>query len=48
MESKNGNYNYEKLKKLLIEKGPFDVIHCNMDLFNGINLMAAKKAGIPV
>ena len=24
------------------------MIHCNMDLFNGINLMAAKKAGIPV
>lgn len=45
---KKWKLHYEKLKKLLIEKGPFDVIHCNMDLFNGINLMAAKKAGIPV
>lgn len=39
---------YKLLKKILKEKGPFDVIHCNMDLFNGINLMAAKKAGIPM
>lgn len=45
---KKWKLHYEKLKKLLIEKGPFDVIHCNMDLFNGINLMAAKKAGVPV
>ena len=39
---------YNNVRKILKEKGPFDVIHCNMDLFNGINLMAAKKAGIPV
>lgn len=38
---------YKKLKRILREKGPFDVIHCNMDLFNGINLMAAKSVGIP-
>ncbi|MGN0417213.1 glycosyltransferase [Anaerostipes faecalis] len=45
---KKWKLHYEKLKKILKEEGPFDVIHCNMDLFNGINLMAAKKAGIPV
>lgn len=45
---KKWKLHYEKLKKILKEEGPFDVIHCNMDLFNGINLMAAKKVGIPV
>lgn len=39
---------YKKLRKILKEEGPFDVIHCNMDLFNGINLMAAKNEKIPV
>lgn len=39
---------YIKLLHILRTKGPFDVIHCNMDLFNGINLLAAKKAGIPI
>ena len=32
----------------LKEYGPFDVIHVNMDMLNGINLMVAKYAGIPV
>lgn len=39
---------YKKLRKILKEEGSFDVVHCNMDLFNGINLMAAKKEKIPV
>ncbi|SDB21811.1 glycosyltransferase [Eubacterium oxidoreducens] len=39
---------YIRLKKLLIETGPYDVVHANMDLFNGVNLRAAKKAGIPI
>lgn len=39
---------YKKLKRILQSEGPFDVIHCNMDLFNGINLLVAKKAGVPV
>lgn len=45
---KKWKLHYGKLKKILKEEGPFDVIHCNMDLFNGINLMAARKSGIPV
>lgn len=45
---KKWKLHYEKLKRILKEEGPFDVIHCNMDLFNGINLMAAKKVGIPI
>ena len=39
---------YRKLKELLLQKGPFDIIHCNMDMFNGINLLAAKRVGIPI
>ncbi len=35
-----------KLRKLLKENGPYDAIHSNMDLFNGINLCCAKFAGI--
>lgn len=31
----------------LKEYGPFDTIHVNMDMLNGINLLVAKKAGIP-
>ena len=27
--------------------GPFDAVHVNMDMLNGINLMIAKRAGIP-
>lgn len=34
------------LRKALIENGPFDVIHVNMDMLNGINLMVAKNVGI--
>lgn len=45
---KKWKLHYQKLKAILKKEGPFDVIHCNMDLFNGINLMAARKVGIPV
>lgn len=34
------------LKNYLIEYGPFDAIHSNMDLLNGLNLKVAKKVGI--
>lgn len=34
------------LKRALIEYGPFDAIHVNMDMLNGINLYVAKKVGI--
>lgn len=39
---------YKKTVEILKENGPFDVVHANMDLFNGINLRAAKKAGVPI
>lgn len=35
------------LYSALKEYGPFDTIHVNMDMLNGINLLVAKKAGIP-
>lgn len=35
---------YRALKKY----GPFDVIHVNMDMLNGINLLVARMAKIPV
>jgi len=37
-----------RLKKILCETGPYDVVHSNNDLFNGLNLMVAKQAGVPV
>lgn len=36
------------LFKALKQYGPFDVIHVNMDSLNGINLVTAKFAGIPI
>lgn len=36
------------LKKALNKYGPFDAVHVNMDMLNGINLWVAKKAGIPI
>ena len=36
------------LRRALKEYGPFDVIHSNLSLLSGLNLMAAKTAGIPV
>lgn len=40
-------YHWPKsLAKALREYGPFDAIHVNMDMLNGINLRIAKKVGI--
>ncbi len=36
----------KKLKSILLKTGPYDVMHSNMDLLNGLNLMVAKKVGI--
>ena len=38
----------QNLKNTLKQYGPFDAIHANMDMLNGINLWVAKKAGIKV
>jgi glycosyltransferase EpsF len=37
-----------KLSRLLKTAGPFDVVHSNMDLFNGINLLTARLAGVKI
>lgn len=37
-----------RLIKVLKTEGPFDVVHSNIDFFNGINLLAAFIAGIPI
>lgn len=37
---------YIRLKSILKSAGPFDVVHSNMDLFNGINLLAARLTGV--
>ncbi|MEQ8156318.1 MAG: hypothetical protein ABRQ25_15800 [Clostridiaceae bacterium] len=34
------------LYRLLKETGEYDIMHSNMDLFNGVNLAIAKAAGI--
>ena len=36
------------LRKALTEYGPFDAVHSNLSLLNGLNLKIARKAGIPV
>lgn len=36
------------LIKLLKEEGPFDVVHSHIDFFNGVNLLAAFIAGVPI
>lgn len=36
-----------RLKQLLKETGPYDIVHSNMDFLNGINLLVAKTIGIP-
>ncbi|MGN1294800.1 MAG: glycosyltransferase [Bacilli bacterium] len=35
-----------RLKQLLKETGPYDIVHSNMDFLNGINLLVANTAGI--
>ena len=36
------------LYRALKEYGPFDVIHSNLSLLSGLNLMIAKRSGVPV
>ena len=36
------------LYKYLKKYGPFDAIHVNMDMLNGINVLVAKLAGLPI
>lgn len=35
-----------RLKKLLKETGPYNIVHSNMDFLNGINLLVAKTVGV--
>ncbi|MPQ42293.1 glycosyltransferase [Clostridium tarantellae] len=37
-----------RLIKLLKKEGPFDVVHSHIDFFNGVNILAAFIAGVPV
>ena len=37
-----------RLIRLLKKEGPFDVVHTHIDFFNGINLLAAFIAGVPI
>ncbi|MCQ6275282.1 glycosyltransferase [Bacillus sp. V3B] len=39
---------FVNLIKILKKEGPFDVVHSHMDFFNGINVLAAFIAGVPV
>lgn len=34
--------------KILKKTGPYDIVHSNLDLFNGVELAVAKKARIPI
>ena len=45
---KNICKHFFSLIKVLREEGPFDVVHTNIDFFNGVNLFAAFIAGVPV
>lgn len=39
---------YRKIKKLLIDNGPYDVVHCNNGFESAIVVKAAKDVGVPV
>lgn len=42
-------YKYLKyFRKVLKEKGPFDVVHCHTWLFGGFIMWAARKEGVPI
>lgn len=45
---KNIVKHFFKLIKVLRKEGPFNVVHTNIDFFNGVNLLAAFIAGVPV
>lgn len=45
----NGKINhFINLFKLIKNEGPFDIVHTHMDFFNGINLLAAFIAKVPI
>ncbi len=44
----NISTHFFRLIKLLKEEGPFDVVHSHIDFFNGINMLAAFIAGVPM
>lgn len=39
---------YRKVKKILRDNGPYDIIHCNNNFESAICVKAAKKVGVPV
>ena len=39
---------YNNVRKILKEKGPFDVIHCNDEFENALILKAAAECGVPI
>ncbi len=45
---KNIVKHFFRVIKVLKKEGPFDVVHTNIDFFNGINLLAAFVARVPV
>lgn len=45
---KNIITHFFRLIKLLKQEGPFDVVHSHIDFFNGINMLAAFIAGVPM
>ena len=45
---KNILKHFFSLIKLLKKEGPFDVVHSHIDFFNGINMVAAFIAGVPI
>ena len=45
---KNRIIHLKMVYKILKENGPFDIVHSNIDLFNGLELAIAKKANVPI
>lgn len=45
---KNIVKHFFRLIKVLKEEGPFDCVHTNIDFFNGVNLLAAFIARVPI
>ncbi|MBR5451683.1 MAG: glycosyltransferase [Clostridia bacterium] len=41
-------YVYKNLKKIMLENGPYDVVHCHNEEETALALLAAEKAGIPI
>lgn len=45
---KNLNLYIKELKKILINHGPYEVCHSHVFFFSGLNLLIAKKCGVPI